>query len=302
MTRKVRVCTISMDAVMHTRLRVSKEAILDEAEEKMKLGALDKPDLFLLPEVFLLNDTPEAWRDPASPDERGNTTYQRLAEAARSYHAYVAASLLTREQGKIYNSCVIFDRQGQVVHTYHKTFPTRSEIEAGVTPGTRSPACFDADFGRVGVAICFDLNFQPLFKHYYNQGMELLLFPSYFPGGLLLRTWAYLYMFHAVSSHAQGFESVFVNNLGMVVAEAGMFTQALTHELELDSVVLPYWGNHLGARAAKEKYGPALELEIHRPEGDMIVRYLGAETTAKEILREYGMHTRAEHYNNEHLL
>jgi predicted amidohydrolase len=302
MSRKVRICTISMDAIMHTTVHAPKEVILQEAEDKIALGALDKPDLFLLPEVFLLNDTPEAWQDPASPDEEGNETYQRLARAARQYHAYVAASLLTREEGRVYNSNVILDREGQVAYTYHKTFPTRGEIEWGVTPGTRTPACFDADFGRLGVAICFDLNFQPLLKHYYNQGMELLLFPSYFPGGLLLRTWAYLYMFHAVSSHAQGHESVFVNNLGTVVARADMFTQALTHELELDSVVVPYWGNHIAARAAKEKYGPALELEIHRPEGDMIMRYLGSATTSKEILREFGMKTRAEHYNHENLL
>jgi len=291
-----------MDAILHTTIRASKEAILCEAEEKMRLGALDKPDLFLFPEVFLLNDTAEAWRDPANPDEEGNATFQRLAEAARSYHAYVAAPLLTREAGKAYNSTVLFDREGRVVFTYHKTFLTRTESEAGVTPGTRTPACFDADFGRLGVAICFDLNFQPLFKHYYNQGIELLLFPSYFPGGLLLRTWAYLYMFHAVSSHAQGFESVFVNNLGMVEARADLFNQALTHEFELDSVVAPYYGNHLGARAAKAKYGPDLEMEIHRPEGDMIMRYRGTGTTAKEILREFGMKTRAEFYNNENLI
>jgi hypothetical protein len=43
-------------------------------------------------------------------------------------------------------------------------------------------------------------------------------------------------------------------------------------------------------------------LEIHRPEGDMIMRYLGSGTTSKEILREFGMKTRAEHYNHENLL
>lgn len=132
--------------------------------------------------------------------------------------------------------------------------------------------------------------------------MELLLFPSYFPGGLLLQSWAYLYMFHAVSSHAQGHESMFVNNLGEVVARANMFTQALTHEFELDSVVVPYWGNHEVVQAAKEKYGMELEMEIHRAEGDVILRYLGSSTTVKDILRELGIRTRTKFYNNEHLL
>jgi len=268
----------------------------------MKLGALDKADLFLLPEIFLVNDVAGSSSDPANIELEGNETYQRLGAIARSYNAYIAAPLLTRIDGILHNSSVIFNREGEPVFTYHKTFPTPGEMNSGISPGTRTPQCFDTDFGRVGVAICYDLNFQPLFKHYYEQGIELLLFSSYFPGGLLLQSWAYLYTFHAVSSHAQGHESVFVNNLGYIVARANMFTQSLTHEFELDSVVVPYWGNHEAARAVKEKYGPAVEMDIHRAEGDMILRYLGTDTTAKEILQEFGIRTRAEVYKNEHLL
>lgn len=301
MSRKVRICTISMNSLVHGD-RSSKEDRFREAEEKMKQGSLDKPDLFLLPEAFLANDVPGMFADPANMDEEGSETYRRLGATARSYSAYVAAPLLTRKDGVVHNSTVIFDRGGEPVFTYHKTFPTPGEIEQGVSPGTRTPPCFEADFGRLGVALCYDLNFQPLFKHYYEQGMDLLLFSSYFPGGLLLQSWAYMYMFHAVSSHAQGDESVFVNNLGYVVARANMFTQALTHEFELDSVVVPYWGNRDAVRAAKEKYGPELELDIHRAEGDVILRYRGADSTAREILREFGIRTRAESYNNEHLL
>jgi predicted amidohydrolase len=301
MSRKVRICTISMNSLIHGGSS-SKESRFREAEEKMKLGSLDKPDLFLLPEAFLVNDVSGAWSDPANIEEEGNETYHRLGATALSYKAYVAAPLLTRMDGIVHNSTVIFDREGEPAFTYHKTYPTPGEIEGGLSPGTRTPSCFDADFGRVGVAICYDLKFQPLFKHYYEQGMEMLLFPSYFPGGLRLQSWAYLYMFHAVSSHAQGYESMFVNNLGYVVARANMFAQTLTHEFELDSVVVPYWGNHDAARAAKEKYGPELEMDIHRAEGDVILRYRGTDTTAKEILREFGIRTRAEFYNNEHLL
>ena len=268
----------------------------------MKRGSLDNPDLFLLPEIFLVNDAPGAWTDPANIEVEGNETYQRLGETARLYNAYIAAPLLTGADGIVHNSTVIFSREGKPVFTYHKTFPTPGEIENGVTPGTRTPSCFDADFGRLGVAICYDLNFQPLFKHYYDQGMELLLFSSYFPGGLLLQSWAYLYTFFAVSSHAQGHESVFANNLGYIVASANMFAQALTYEFELDSVVAPYWGNHEAAWAAKEKYGPELEMEIHRAEGDVILSYRGDDATARDILREFGIRTRSQIYKDEHLL
>jgi predicted amidohydrolase len=301
MSRKARICTISMNSVVHGS-RSSKEDRFREAEAKMKSGALDAPDLFLLPEAFLCNDVPGTFGDPANIEEEGNDTYQRLGAAARSYSAYVAAPLLTRTDGVAHNSTVIFDRAGEPVYTYHKTFPTRGEAASGIAAGLRWPDCFDADFGRLGIAICYDLNFQPLFRHYYDQGIELLLFSTYFPGGMLLRSWAYLYMFSAATSHAQGHESMFVNSLGYVVARANMFTQALTHEFELDSVVVPYYGNHEAIRAAKEKYGPELELDVHRAEGDAIISYHGTKTTARDVLREFGIRTRPEFYNGEHLL
>jgi predicted amidohydrolase len=309
MSRPVRICTISLNSLVDSARRATKEEMFQEIEEKLALGALDKPDLFLLPEVCLLNGTPESWVDPNNIEEEGNSTYQRLGEAARAHNAYIVAPLLTREEGLIYNSAVVFDRQGEPVYTYHKAHPTGGELkQRGITAGTLSPRPWKAPFGRVGIAICYDLKFQPLFKHYYTAdavhrpGIELLLFPSYFPGGLRLQSMAYMYSFYVVSSHKQGYESVFLNNLGFEVARADMFAQALTHEFELDSVVVPYLENEEAVRAAKRKYGPAVETEIHRPEGDMIVRYRGTETTVPDMMREFGIVTRAEAFHNQHLV
>jgi hypothetical protein len=66
-----------MNSIIHGN-RSSKENRFREAEEKMKLGSLDKPDLFLLPEAFLVNDVPGAWSDPANIEEEGNNTYQLI--------------------------------------------------------------------------------------------------------------------------------------------------------------------------------------------------------------------------------
>jgi len=170
-----------------------------------------------------------------------------------------------------------------------------------VVPGPYAPDAFDADFGRIGFAICFDLNFQHLFRHYHDLGVEVLLFSTYFPGGLLLQSWCHLYNFFAVSSHAQGYESVFIDNMGFETARAGMFTTALTRTIELDTVV---FASHDKDRllAAKKKYGPDFEIDYHRPEGQVIARYLGTGTTARDILREFGIPTKAEWFKEEHLL
>jgi predicted amidohydrolase len=303
MSRSVRICTISMNSLVTSAKRASKEEIFREIEHKFEIGALDAPDLYLLPEVCLLNGTPESWVDPANIEEVGNSTYERFGEAARTYNAYIAAPMLTREEGKIYNSTVIFDPEGKPVHTYHKAHPTRGELrDRDITAGTLTPAPWDAPFGRVGVSICYDLQFQPLFKHYHEQSVDLLLFSSYFPGGKRLEAMALLYEYAVASSHKQGYQSLFVNKLGYEVARADMYVQALTHEFELDSIVVPYLDNEDAVRDAKRKYGPAVETEIHRPEDAMIVRYHGTDTTMAEIARECGIRTRAEIFENRHLV
>jgi len=301
MSRKARICTISMNSLVHGT-RSSKEDRFSEALAKMKRGSLDKPDLFLLPEHFLVNDAPNIHDDPANFESEGNDTYQRLGETARSYNAYIAAALLTDVDGVHHNSIVLFDRTGKPVFTYHKTHPTPGEVQHGIVPGKHDPDAFDADFGRIGMALCYDLNFQHLYRQYHDKGVEVLLFSTYFPGGMLLRSWCYLYGFYAVCSHAQGYESTFVNQLGFELARADMFATALTHELELDSVALPYYGNHENIANAKEKYGPDLVLDIHRPEGDVIISYAGTDKTIKDILSEFSIRTRSQFYNDEHLL
>jgi len=90
MSRKVRLCTISMNSLIHGN-RSTREDRFREAEAKMKRGSYDRPDLYLLPEIFLVNDVPSAFADPANIEVEGNETYQRLGAAARAYHAYVAA-------------------------------------------------------------------------------------------------------------------------------------------------------------------------------------------------------------------
>ena len=91
MSRPVRICTISMNSLITSAKQASKEEIFQEIESKLAIGALDKPDLYLLPEVCLLNGTPESWVDPANIEEEGNRTYQRLGQVAHAHQAYIAA-------------------------------------------------------------------------------------------------------------------------------------------------------------------------------------------------------------------
>jgi predicted amidohydrolase len=267
----------------------SVKAAFQEVENKLAQGAVDQPDLFLLPEACLTGLAAERLRDEQYFLTPGDDIYQKFTVLAKKYHAYIAATFLTLRGGKRYNSVVCFDRAGEVVWTYDKTYLTPSEQEAGMTPGTQSPDCFEADFGKIGFAICFDLNYRELFENYYCKGMELLLFPSYFPGGRILSNTAFDFSCFAVSSHAQGDESVFIDNYGREFARANMFTPALTRSIELDCKVLHISGNLPKMADIKRKYGNEIEIEVHRPEGRMILRATGEKIFVSQLVKEFGL-------------
>ena len=67
------------------------------------------------------------------------------------------------------------------------------------TPGTEYPV-FETDFGRVGMAICWDLHFLDVVHAMTEQNVQLILWPSMYQGGFQLRMWAYLAGAYVVSA------------------------------------------------------------------------------------------------------
>lgn len=300
--KKVNICTISMDYRLRGSEVWTKATAFTEAEKKILSALTDKPDLFLLPEVFLTGFSADTLKNPDTYEQEGNSIYLQFANLARKCNAYIAVPMLTENSEGRHNSTVLFDRQGEVVYTYHKAHPTKEELKVGILPGTEYPEVYDTDFGRIGLAICWDLQFQPLFKHYHNKGIELLLFSSYFPGGFILRSLAFQYSFFIVSSHAQGNESVFVDNYGRKTAMAGMFSMALTQTINLDSAVLPIESNIDKISLIKTKYGSnAVEAEIHRPEGRLILKSVCNKITIKQLIKEFKLTTLAECFHHKNL-
>lgn len=97
-----------------------------------------------------------------------------LGRRAREHGMYVIAGLAERDPtGTVYNSAVIIGRDGEVAGLYRKTHiftPTESFFALG----TELPV-FDLDFGRVGIPICYDLEFPESARSLCLNGAELLL-------------------------------------------------------------------------------------------------------------------------------
>ncbi len=80
------------------------------------------------------------------------------------------------EDGRIFNTAVVIDPQGEIVATYRKMFPFRP-YETGVEAGTEF-CIFDVpEVGRFGLSICYDIWFPETTRQLTSQGVEVLLHP-----------------------------------------------------------------------------------------------------------------------------
>jgi predicted amidohydrolase len=65
---------------------------------------------------------------------------------------------------------------GKLVGKYRKVTLPRSEIEAGIAPGSEYPV-FETRFGKVGMMICYDGFFPEVARELSNRGAEVIAWP-----------------------------------------------------------------------------------------------------------------------------
>ncbi|HUF88325.1 MAG TPA: carbon-nitrogen hydrolase family protein [Thermohalobaculum sp.] len=81
------------------------------------------------------------------------------------------------EDGRIYNTSVVINPEGEIVATYRKMFPFRPYEEDEVAAGSEF-CIFDVPgIGRFGLSICYDIWFPETTRHLTAQGVEVLLHP-----------------------------------------------------------------------------------------------------------------------------
>ena len=180
MARMVRV------AVCSTPLRVpegsdgEKSAYnLDTAEELIRRATERGADVACLPEVFHVKGVSRGGSGAAwFEDVPGGPTFTRMTQVARRYGINVIAPIFAIEEGARRNLAMVFDRGGAYLGGYRKVHLTEVESDVwGIVPGDGWPV-FDLDCGRIGITICFDVNFPEGFRILALQGAEIIFHPT----------------------------------------------------------------------------------------------------------------------------
>lgn len=222
------------------------------AERRARAAALVRAqadaDLVVLPELWPVGGFAyDAWPDGAEPLD--GPTAEAMSAAAKAAGVWLhAGSIVERDpDGPIYNTSLLFAPDGELAHTYRKIHRFGFDGGEAIAMGAGQEIVTAAtDFGRIGLATCYDLRFPELFRALLDAGAELLVVPAAWPARraehwtLLARAraveeQAYVLACNTAGTHAgveQAGRSLVVDPWGRVLNEAGPDEEILTVELD----------------------------------------------------------------------
>ncbi len=163
----------------------------DTEENLVKIGqcireaAEREADLIIFPEhaEYLGMD----YGDHTSPVPGEITRF--FASCARKNGIYVHCGTMTEEntEGCLYNTSILFSSRGEILGSYRKLHMFDVALEDGpgyresgeVSPGDDIVLC-DTEFGRLGMAVCYDLRFPELFRIMAKQGAGMMVLSANF--------------------------------------------------------------------------------------------------------------------------
>ncbi|MEM2930392.1 MAG: carbon-nitrogen hydrolase family protein [Thermoproteota archaeon] len=294
MAKHVRVATVTFRGSRRETAGETIESNMKEILCLLKKAIFDEPDIICLPECSpLLGLSMEEMVENA--EEVPGAIFSRVSSFARENRVHIILPMMRREGSKVYNSAVLIGRDGEYVGSYDKIHPTIWEIEAGVTPGVEARS-FELEFGRIGVAICFDLNFEDVIKGLARNRVKIVFFSSMYPGGLQLKIWAFNHGVYMVSSIADDRGSMIVNPLGRVLAVSSNYQPVICCNINLDYEVLHLDYNCEKMDRIKEKYGSKVSFEVVRPEAVFLMSCEADKTTVRSVIEEFSLETREEYF------
>ena len=243
--------------VCQLRTETDYEATMEKAAEMIRSGASSGASVLVLPEMFSCPYDKEYFRVFA---ERGHEeTCRRLSSWARENRVLLVGGSVPEVEGdRLYNSCFVYGPDGELlarhrkVHLFDVDLPDMHFHESHTfTPGSEITV-FDTPYGRMGVAICFDVRFPELFRAMARRGAELICLPAQFnmttgPAHweATMRTRAVdneLFFVAASAARYEGFSyecwghSLILDPYGSKLAEADETEQLILAELDLNRI------------------------------------------------------------------
>jgi len=274
------------------------EKRMKDLMERMENVYAFEPDVIVIPETIQTSWVKETktLEEIAEDEKTPGPITSMLAEVAKRQKCYITCPVITKKEGRYYNSSILLNREGKIAGVFHKVRPTATEIVprtyykgGGVTPGVVNPPVFKTDFGVVGMQICADASWEENWRSLKKDGAEMVLFPSQGPYSNTLANHAWINHYYIVS--ATGEDARILDITGDVIASDGEFARWVCAPVNLEKVFVHIWPQTLKFKDIQKKYGRKVRFQIYHKENWATLESLDPDVKVREVLKEYGLPT-----------
>lgn len=258
---------------------------LDEIARLVDSEGAKGVDLIVLPETWNMQykNQPEALAGP---------TVTVMQELAARHRTYLVCPIDRQDGDRRVNSAVLIDRLGRIVAVYDKVYPYWSEFELTpcVQPALAAPPVYDADFGRIGMAVCFDVNFPTVWQALADQGAELIVWPSAYSAGTSLQA-------HALNHHYYIVTSTYTKDCIVydITGQESLYEKSAEINISRVTLDLDRGIYHENFNIAKRdrllaEHGEEVAMELWLPrEQWFVLRAKQPGVSARALARQYGL-------------
>ncbi len=198
--------------------------------------------LVVLPENFAIMGMTERDKVKVREQEGTGPIQEFLAQQALKHGIWLVGGtvpMAAKADDKIQAACLLFNDKGEQVARYNKMHLFDVSLQNGSENYTESETIesgddvvvVDTPFGRMGLAICYDLRFPEMFRTMLDDGVELLVLPSAFTAITGRAHWEVLVRARAIE-----------NLCYMIASDQGGY-HVNGRETHGDSMIVDPWGN-----------------------------------------------------------
>ena len=249
-------------------------------------------DLAVLPETAITGEAEgDALARSVPFDGRVKEVFTRTAREHGCYVVVPTYLLDSKEKKLCSNAAILVGRKGEVVGTYRKIHLVvsleRGTMEDGATPGDTVPV-FDCDFGKLGIQICYDIEFEGGWSELARQGAELIAWPTQSPQTSQPAFRAKANRCYIVSSTWRHNASIF-EPTGKIAAQITPPQSILVHELVVSYALLPWSSKLRNGEALRQAYGDKVGFHYYEDEDCGIFWSNDPKMTIGEMARAIGV-------------
>ncbi len=175
--------------------------------EAAKAGA----KLIALPENFAIMGANEFDKVKVREKVGEGQIQDFLSTVAKKYSVWVVGGtipLVANDDNKVRAACLVYNDQGECVARYDKvhlfdvSVPDTDEVyreSDSIEPGD-NPLIINTPFGKLGIAVCYDLRFPEFFRTMSRDGIDILVVPAAFTAETGAAHWEVLLRARAIEN------------------------------------------------------------------------------------------------------